>query len=524
MGECELDSWFNLSGEHKLVLLRTARGGWSRNDRKIRSMKQRDLFGGLNRAGVRGLIVALKPGNSGGAKGSRKMEGAMQRHTEDQPARVPMAKQVGAVLPSADHPLWRVAKPCAWTLRMLTALITGVKGEKWFALFDKVFAERNLLAAFQQVVSKRGAAGVDHVTTQEFEQQVPENIWQLADSLKAGTFQPQAIRRVYIPKPGTNETRPLGIPTVRDRIVQAAVVNVIEPIFEKEFAKQSYGFRPGRGCKDALRRVDELLKAGYVHIVDADLKGYFDSIPHDRLMDRLKEKIADGRVLSLIESFLKASILDDAVAWTPEAGAPQGAVLSPLLSNIYLDPLDHLLAQSGFEMVRYADDFVILCRTPEEAVKALDVVTQWTACHGLTLHPTKTKIVDARTESFVFLGYEFRGTKHWPRKKSIQKLKDAVREKTRRTSGDSLPYVIAKLNQTLHGWFAYFQHSSYRAILRDLDKWIRMRLRSLLRKRQKRRGRGAGQDHQRWPNRFFANAGLFSLNTAHQLACQSSRR
>ena len=416
---------------------------------------------------------------------------------------------------------------------MLTALITGVKGTKWFALFDKVFAERNLMAAFQQVTSKGGAPGVDHVTTQEFEQQVPENIWQLSDALREGTYHPQAIRRVHIPKPGTNETRPLGIPTVRDRIVQAAVVNVIEPIFEKghvadvhdvNSAEHSYGFRPGRVCKDALRRVDELLKAGYVHVVDADLKGYFDSIPHDRLLDRLKEKIADGRVLSLIESFLKASILDGTESWTPQAGAPQGAVLSPLLSNIYLDPLDHLVAQSGFEMVRYADDFVILCRTADEATKALDLVTQWTTGNGLTLHPTKTKIVDSRTESFAFLGYEFRGENHWPQKKSLQKLKDAVREKTRRTSGESLKCVIAKLNQTLQGWFNYFQHSSYRSVLRDLDKWIRMRLRSLLRKRQKRRGRGAGIDHQRWPNLFFAKHGLFSLNTAHQLACQSSRR
>jgi len=159
---------------------------------------------------------------------------------------------------------------------MLTALEQGVKGEKWFRLFDKVFAERNLLAAFQQVARKRGAAGVDHVTTRDLERRFPEALWEVADALKAGTYVPQAIRRAHIPKPGTSETRPLGIPTVRDRMVQAAVVNVIEPIFERDFAEHSYGFRPGRGCKDALRRVDQLLKAGYVHVVDADLKGYFD--------------------------------------------------------------------------------------------------------------------------------------------------------------------------------------------------------------------------------------------------------
>jgi group II intron reverse transcriptase/maturase len=173
--------------------------------------------------------------------------------------------------------------------------------------------------------------------------------------------------------------------------VQGAVVNVIEPIFERDFAKHSYGFRPKRGCKDALRRVDELLKAGYVHVVDADMKAYFDSIPHAGLMNRLKTKITDGRVLSLIESFLKAGILDGLREWTPETGAPQGAVLSPLLSNIYLDPLDHLLAGSGYEMVRYADDFVILCRTAEEAEKALELTQRWVSENGLELHPTKTR-------------------------------------------------------------------------------------------------------------------------------------
>jgi len=406
---------------------------------------------------------------------------------------------------------------------MLTALEQGVKGDKWFRLYDKVLSERNLLASFQQVAAKKGAAGVDHVTTQQFEKQLPDSIWELADALKHGTFRPQAIRRVHIPKPGSTETRPLGIPTVRDRVVQAAIVNVIEPIFERDFAEHRYGFRPGRGCKDALRRVDQLVKQGYVHVVDADLKSYFDTIPHDRLMDRLQAKIADGTLLSLIESFLKADILDEAEQWTPEGGAPQGAVLSPLLSNIYLDPLDHLLAAKGFEMVRYADDFVILCRTAEDAAHALEPVRQWTTDNGLTLHPTKTKIVDVRTDGFDFPGYRFAGTRHWPREKSLKKLKDTLRAKTPRTSGNSLQYIVTDVNQTLRGWFTYFQHS-YRTTFPTVDKWIRGRLRSILRKRAGRRGRGRGADHQRWSNRFFAEQGLFSLVTAHALAVQSSRR
>ena len=219
---------------------------------------------------------------------------------------------------------------------------------------------------------------------------------------------------------------------MRDRVVQGAVRHVIEPIFEKEFAAHSYGFRPGRGCKDALRRVDQLLKQGYVYVVDIDLKSYFDTIPHDRLMGRLRERIADGRMLGLIESFLKAGIMDGLTEWEPEAGAPQGAVLSPLLSNIYLNPLDHQLAAQGFEMVRYADDFVILCRSQAEAEQALALVRQWCDAAGLVVHPTKTRIVDIRLEGFDFLGYHFQTTRRgiltrWPRKKSLAKLKDTLR-------------------------------------------------------------------------------------------------
>ena len=443
----------------------------------------------------------------------------MTKRTEDKSAAVPQAQQAEEILSR-----WRWVEPCAWTTRMLAALEQGVKGEKWFRLIDKVFAERNLWAAFQQVAKKKGAAGVDHQTTQDFEQRIPEAIWELSDTLKNGTFVPQAIRRVHIPKPGTNEKRPLGIPTVRDRVVQAAIVNVIQPIFERDFAEHSYGFRPGRGCKDALRRVAELLRQGHVYVVDADLKGYFDSIPHDQLMARLETKIADGAVLRLIESFMKADILDEASHWTPEEGAPQGAVLSPLLSNIYLDRLDHLMVEHGIEMVRYADDFVLLCRTAEEAQRALEIVTEWVADNGLTLHPTKTRIVDARTESFDFLGYSFRGQNHWPRNKSMQKLKDTIRKKVPRKSGRSLQCIVTDVNQTLKGWFNYFQHSTFRNPYVSLDGWIRMRLRSLLRKRSKRRGRGRGSDHQRWPNRFFAEQGLFSLVTAHVAAVQSSQR
>jgi RNA-directed DNA polymerase len=418
---------------------------------------------------------------------------------------------------------WRWVELTVWTERMLTALEQGVKGGKWFSLIDKVHPERTLRAAYSQVAANDGAAGVDHVTISMFEVHEDDELRRLSEQLRTGTYRPQAIRRHYIPKPGTQEKRPLGIPTVRDRVVQTALRMVIEPIFEHEFADQSYGFRPGRGCKDALRRVDELLKSGYSYIVDADLKSYFDTIPHDRLMALVGQKVSDGRVLTLIEAFLKQGVLDGMREWTPEMGSPQGAVISPLLSNIYLNPLDHLMAQAGIEMVRYADDFVILCRSLEDATQALARVQQWTAEAGLVLHPTKTRIVNATTDAFEFLGYRFERGKRFPRTKSIQKLKDTVREKTKRNNGRCLRAIIGTLNPTLIGWFEYFKHS-YKTTFPKLDGWIRMRLRSILRRRQKKRGRGRGSDHQRWPNAYFTEHGLYSLKTAHTSACQSSMR
>jgi RNA-directed DNA polymerase len=443
----------------------------------------------------------------------------MTKPTEEQPVAVSEeAKRAGEILRR-----WCWVEPLVWTMRMLTALEQGVKGGKWFSLIDKVHPQRTLRAAFSQVAANKGAAGVDHVTVKMFEERLEENLKTLSEDLESGRYRPQQIRRHLIPKPGTREKRPLGIPTVRDRVVQTALLNVLEPIFERDFAEHSYGFRPGRGCKDALRRVDQLLKEGYTYIVDADLKSYFDTIPHDRLMTRVGQKVSDGRVLSLLTMFLKQGVLDGLREWTPEEGSPQGACISPLLSNIYLDQLDHLMAEHGFEMVRYADDFVILCRSPEEAAQALAMVQEWTAEASLTLHPEKTKIVDATKESFDFLGYRFQRGHRFPRPKSLQKLKDAIRAKTKRTSGESLTKIINDLTPRLRGWFEYFKHS-HRYTFSSLDGWIRMRLRSLRRKRLGKEGRGRGSDHQRWPNKFFAEHGMYSLRTAYELACQSSSR
>jgi RNA-directed DNA polymerase len=444
----------------------------------------------------------------------------MTEPTEMIPATVHQATQAGEV-----HAQWKWTKPWVWTDRMLTALETGVKGGKWFSLIDKVLAERTLYhAAIHVTIDAHKAAGIDKVTPAHFAINLMEHVHRLSEELRAETYQPQAVRRCWIPKPGSREKRPLGIPTVRDRVVQAAMRDVIEPIFERDFAEHSYGFRPGRGCKDALRRVDERLKSGYTIIVDVDLKSYFDTIPHDKLLIRIREKISDGRVLALIEAFLKQGIMEGLDQWTPEEGSPQGAVISPLLSNIYLDPLDHLMAARGYEMVRYADDFVILCRSRAEAEAALTVVREWTTEAGLTLHPTKTKIVDANCDGFDFLGYHFKQGNRFPREKSLKKLKDAIRAKTHRKNGHDLPTIIRQINSTTRGWFEYFKHVTKRYVFHGLDKWIRGRLRSILRKRQKRRGRARGWDHQRWPNAFFAEHGLFNLAMAHDKARQSSSR
>ena len=265
--------------------------------------------------------------------------------------------------------------------------------------------------------------------------------------------------------------------------------------------------------------MDQLLKAGYTWVVDADLKSYFDTIPHPQLLERVREKVSDGRVLELLKAYLTQKVLETTKSWTPEGGTPQGAVISPLLSNLYLHPLDQQMAHQGNEMVRYADDFVILCRSQGEAAAVLEQVRQWAEQAGLKLHPVKTRIVDATQRGgFDFLGYHFERGLKWPREKSLRKFKDTIRAKTRRTHGQSLKVIVKDVNRTLRGWFEYFKHS-HRSTFRPLDAWVRMRLRSILRKRQGKSGRGRGSDHQRWPNAFFAKQGLNPLSNLYAWEC-----
>ena len=416
-------------------------------------------------------------------------------------------KQAGNI-----HARWGWVEHSVWTERMLTRLEQSEPRTVWFGLWDKVISERNMQAAFWAVWRNAGAPGVDGQSVQQFEAQEEAELAKLREELRDKRYHRQAARRVWIPKPGTAEKRPLGIPAVRDRTVERALKQVLEPIFEHDFAEHSYGFRPGRGCRDAVKRVEGLLSQGHDWCVELDYKGYFDTIPHEGLLGLIGQRVVDGSVLTLLRQSLKAGVLEEMKGWEPtEAGTPQGAVISPLLANLYLNPLDHEMVKRGWEMVRYADDLVVLCRTREEAEQAMGYLRDWSGKAGLTVHPTKTRIVQVQSEGFDFLGWHFRGNKKWPRKKSLQKLQEKLRPLTRRTRRWSLEAIVAKANPILRGWHGYFRES-HRTGLNGPDGWLRRRLRAMLRKREKRPGYGLSEaDSRRWPNRWFAAQGLFSL-------------
>jgi len=407
---------------------------------------------------------------------------------------------------------WDWVDRCIWTDNMLAALGNGVKGSKWFSLIDKVYRLSTLRAAWERVKANRGTAGIDKQSIEAFGAKAELYLNELATALEQGSYRPQAVKRVEIDK-GAGKKRPLGIPTVKDRIVQTAVKLVIEPIFENMFLEMSYGFRSGRGCKDALREVDKWLKEGFVYVVDADIKAYFDSISHELLLKIIEEYISDGRLLDILASWLKQDIVKGTERWTPVGGTPQGAVISPLLANLFLHPLDEKMTELGYRMVRYADDFVILCQSAEQAQAGLEEVKVWVEANGLTLHPDKTHVGNCMMEGqgFEFLGYRFEAGKRWVRKKSLKAFKDKIREKTKRSRGDSIACIISDLAPMIRGWYGYFKHAC-RCVFPALDGFIRRRLRAILRKQEKRPGFGkCHADHKRWPNAFFAKLGLFTM-------------
>jgi len=423
---------------------------------------------------------------------------------------------------SDDPRLWSWVEASVWTERMLAALGNGVKGGKWHSLIDKVYAPQTLWAAWKRVASNHGAAGIDRVSVKFFEANAEYYLTGLGKELRSGSYKPSPIRRVHIPK-GKGKTRPLGIATVKDRIVQGALKLVMEPIFEKEFLPVSFGFRPERSCKDALRIVDNSLKDGFTWVVDADLQNYFDTIPKQALMQLVETKVSDVNILKLLQQFLDQKVIEGMSQWTPVAGTPQGSVISPLMSNLYLHGLDELLSNSDIRYVRFADDFVAMCRTRQDAERVLEVIQDWVGSHGLVLHPDKTHVGNCvvKGQGFEFLGYRFEAGKRWARPKSKQALRDKIRLLTGRLRSDSLENIIKELNAVLRGWFGYFKHA-YRTTFRDVDGFVRRRLRAILRKREKRPGFGrTSRDHKLWPNSFFASHGLFTMHEAHTAASQS---
>lgn len=428
---------------------------------------------------------------------------------EQSPPPVPPRDRLGGEV----HGRWPWVEREVWTERMLETLERGPRNGVWHSLIDKVYAERTLWAAWKQVEANAGASGVDRETVAVFGRTAGKRIEELSRQLREDRYEPQPVRRVMIPKPGSTEKRPLGIPAIRDRVVQAALRMVLEPIFEREFARESFGFRPGRSAHQALERVETLLAEGYTHVVDADLKSYFDTIPHEALLARVRERVVDGRILGLVERFLKAGVMEED-GWRPtQVGTPQGGVISPLLANLYLNALDWKLHLGGWELVRYADDFVVLCRTRDHAEEVLAVVRHWCEEAALQLHPQKTRLVDmSERGGFDFLGYHFERTGRWPREKSLHALERKLHGLTRRTFGQNLSELIAeRLNPLLRGWGTYFRRSSNAADFMDLDEYLRGRLRGILRKRHGRHGRSRGRDHQRWPNRYLTDLGLLSL-------------
>src|SRR5437867_3858091 len=352
---------------------RSAWGGWRRNVWKFKFVNQGDLFWCQNeQSRSQSPRSSDEAGNDRGAKGDRKVKGVKDTPTQLNLPRVPRAKQGREVAPQ-----WAWTEASVWTERMLATLERGIKGDKWYSLIDKVWKMENLQRAVANVVRNKSQQKPDGQRCRRYAEQKDWRLPALQSKLRTGEYQPQPVRRVWIPKLGSRELRPLGIPPVENRVVEMAVRQVIEPIFEQTFAEQSYGFRPRRGAKDALRRVQQLLNAGLIWIVDADVKGYYDNIPQDKLLAAVAEHISDGAVFELLRRFLEQGVMESGKGWQPtETGTPQGAVISPLLANIYLNALDHLMDKQGWEMVRYADDFIILCDSAEQAQTALTLVRQ----------------------------------------------------------------------------------------------------------------------------------------------------
>ena len=402
----------------------------------------------------------------------------------------------------------------------------AMKKIKVHSLTGRITPER-MRQAFGAVKRNRGAAGVDKVSVNMFDANREANLAALMRDLKGRTFQPRPLRRVYIPKgPGSRNLRPLGIPVVRDRVAQEVIRRLLTPIFEPMFHDDSYGFRPGRNCHQAIERVLELHGQGYLTVLEADIQGFFDNIPHRIIEEAVAAEVADGNILRLVKGFLTAGVMEDGVRKPTTIGTPQGGVISPLLANIVLNRLDWQLHESGYRFVRYADDFVVLCRNERQAQEAMDVIRQVLENDlGLSLSPEKTMIT-TYGKGYDFLGFRLSSRSRRMRDKSVQKFKARIRELTVRKHNLDAG-VAERLNRVIRGTANYFatEFSTCRWTFQKLDSWTRMRLRCMKVKRKNY------NDNRKIRARFFCRKlGLLTLEEFciyrdhHGQACRATPR
>jgi len=386
-------------------------------------------------------------------------------------------------------------KPVHPRPRRLVDWINPAGAKKVHSLIDKVYQRKNLEMAWERVKANRGSGGVDGQTLEGFAEQLDKHLGQLQSELKEGVYQPRPVRQVQIPKMGKpGEFRGLGIPTIYDRVCQQALLNRLEPIFQPVFDEANFGYWRGRSTKDALRKVWKEIDSGSEWIVDADLKDFFGSVEHEKLLTLVGQRVADGRVLSLIEAMLKAGSYGQGRLFPTERGTPQGGVASPLLSNILLTPFDGEMRRKGYQLTRYADDWVITCKSAAEARAAIEAAGRILKQLGVALNPQKTRIVHVQY-GFEFLGYKIKRGKRlqlpvhkirsrarsgglyaYPRERSIRRFKDQVRQRTQRCVPQCTEQLIEALNPLLRGWGEYYKRAHVRRLFNQLDRWIVRRL------------------------------------------------